>query len=112
MTAANTEVKISDTMSEELVAMIDIWVTGFVTVTELPRKIMERALAEGFDKETTRQVIVTKLRKHGLSDRTIRDKMPKELRLKNYLEKRKKVNEATTNWQNSANSGVERETEA
>lgn len=99
-------------MSEELVAMIDIWVIGFVTVTELPRKIMEKALKEGFDKETIRQIIVSKLRKRGLSDRTIRDKMPKELRLKNYPEKRKKVNEATTNWQNSANSGVEGETEA
>ncbi len=54
MTAANTDVRISDTMSEDLVAMIDIWVTGFVTVTELPRKIMEKALKEGFDKETIR----------------------------------------------------------
>lgn len=39
-----------------------------------------------------------------LSNRSIIYKMPKEVRLKNYPETRKKANEPTTNWQKSANS--------
>lgn len=104
LTTSNTDVNTNRIMSEELAAMIDTWVTSFVYVTELPNRIIEQAIKEGFDKEKIRQIIVTKLRASGLSDRTIRDRMPRELRLKNYPETRKKADKSTTNWQNSANS--------
>src|SRR5215831_15862420 len=91
-------------VSGELSRMIDMLVTGFVTVTELPGKILEKASKEGFGKEIIIEIIVTKLRERGLSYRIIRDKMSKELRLKAYPATRKKANQDTTILQISANS--------
>jgi hypothetical protein len=93
LTTSNTDINTNRIMSERLAAMIDTWVKSFVYVTELPNRIIEQAIKEGFDKEKIRQIIVTKLRASGPSDRTIRDRMPRELRLKNYPEtERKQIN--------------------
>ena len=78
----------------ELESMIDEWAEGFIghyRVRDLPDKILELGAKYGIDKEVIRKRVWDKLTALGYSDRSMRDMMPKPLRLHNYPETRKKV---------------------